>query len=624
MRLPIFMKYLFIAGFVILSACTPPNNTVVYNGSLIISEVGSCPYSNISSWLEVYNNSSEVAQLSDFKLRTASRMVNSPYTWTGQLTFSLPSLLIQPGSYAIIRGKIMEDTVNGERIVYVVSSTDLVPNWVFDGTYVGSGIVELLKNGVTVDCVKFGSTTINPTTANSWAGGNAPELPITTDGSGISNYGKSISRDGSLSDTNTAADWTLHDYATAGGPNDVPAGAVDADEDGIPDYCEAEAGRTFAGLPLYDWGARTGVRDIFIHIDHMDSTDPGVMPRKEALDKMVAAFTAKGIAIHFDVGNLYHPAAGSNPTDYDLDDTSHLVPFSAGVALGLEAGKANLYEYKYTYMPLAKKQVFHYMLYAYSQEADGAGGSSGVAELNGNDLIITLGNWGLNASTQEYLNQLINYQASTMMHEFGHNLGLYHGGNVSTNYMPNYYSIMNYMYQLSGLPTPGDNEGDRYYYFRRYSLYYPSQDPDFDEYLPNGSFDLTNNRYETSFIMDYSDGSGSGIDETAAMEADGLGRSTTDGIDFDGNGDRTGTVNKNLNEDLWDHDSNSSTAMVPLYSTFSDYNDWLNINLFFQRSYSGDVTGATSEDVLPIAPDPVGNDRQEYIVETLTPDSFRR
>jgi hypothetical protein len=45
-------------------------------------------------------------------------------------------------------------------------------------------------------------------------------------------------------------------------------------------------------------------------------------------------------------------------------------------------------------------------------------------------------------------------QAGTLMHEFGHNLNLGHGGGDHVNYKPNYLSIMSYFFQMSGvLPT---------------------------------------------------------------------------------------------------------------------------------------------------------------------------
>jgi hypothetical protein len=43
-------------------------------------------------------------------------------------------------------------------------------------------------------------------------------------------------------------------------------------------------------------------------------------------------------------------------------------------------------------------------------------------------------------------------KASTLMHELGHNLGLFHGGDEDSNYKPNYFSVMNYLYQFRGVP----------------------------------------------------------------------------------------------------------------------------------------------------------------------------
>ena len=482
------------------------------SGTLRISEVGSCPYTNISSWLEVWNDTAEAAQLSQFQLRTYARLKASPYSFSGIVTFNLPSLLVQPGGYALIRGRISADNVNGTRVVYIDDGSTRVPNWLSDGTNTGSGFVELVKDGATVDFVRFGSNTAAPLTGTAWSGAAAPALPT-----GSGNYGKSISRDGALTDTDTPADWTLRAWVTAGGPNDVTSD-TDADADGIPDSCEV-FGSTFAGLPLYDWGARTGQKDIFIHVDYMLSADPACTPRRAALDNVVAAFAAKGISIHFDAGTLF----GSGPADFNLDNTNHQVPFATAIGFGVTPGKANLYAYKNMYMNLAKKQAFHYLLLGYSQNADGSSGSSGIAELNGNDLIVTLGNWGLNDSTTQKANRLTNYQASTIMHEFGHNLGLRHGGSVDANYMPNYFSIMNYMYQLAGLPTIGTSEGDRYYFYRLVTLD-EHQGYQYDTYLPSGYSSLTNSGYTATFIMDFSDGSGGSIYETSIDESQGLRR----------------------------------------------------------------------------------------------------
>lgn len=47
-------------------------------------------------------------------------------------------------------------------------------------------------------------------------------------------------------------------------------------------------------------------------------------------------------------------------------------------------------------------------------------------------------------------------QAGTTMHEFGHTLGLMHGGNEHANTKPNYLSIMNYSFAYAGLVTSGN------------------------------------------------------------------------------------------------------------------------------------------------------------------------
>ena len=81
---------------------------------------------------------------------------------------------------------------------------------------------------------------------------------------------------------------------------------------------------------------------------------------------------------------------------------------------------------------------------------------SGVADLPGNSVLITLGLWDNFVGTPFVI-------ASTTLHELGHNLNLWHGGPpavwgdattptvVEPNCKPNYLSSMNYMFQVHGL-----------------------------------------------------------------------------------------------------------------------------------------------------------------------------
>ena len=76
-------------------------------------------------------------------------------------------------------------------------------------------------------------------------------------------------------------------------------------------------------------------------------------------------------------------------------------------------------------------------------------GSSGQAEFPGDDMIVSL----------YCANSEVNV-ANTIMHEWGHNLGLGHGGFENTNWKPNYNSVMNYKYQFPGVDndcTPPGN-----------------------------------------------------------------------------------------------------------------------------------------------------------------------
>ena len=101
-----------------------------------------------------------------------------------------------------------------------------------------------------------------------------------------------------------------------------------------------------------------------------------------------------------------------------------------------------------------KRQVFHYALYGHFQN-DGSGHastSSGASELPGNDMFITLGPFTGGVGS-------IDQQEGTFMHELGHNLGLYHGGETPVtpsndtydNCKPNYPSVMSYSRQFSDL-----------------------------------------------------------------------------------------------------------------------------------------------------------------------------
>ncbi|MFE8600140.1 hypothetical protein [Archangium violaceum] len=514
---------------------------------LSIAEVSPTTLSGVLNWpgwLELRNNTSEPIQLGDYALRAE---VGDPIIREGTGTidlFPLPSRTLAPGAHIVVSGLVSSlRNFDSEQAIWLKNGAEKIPTWS------DHSIAELVRKdiGETVDFIRFGSSRTPPLSEGAWTGtSNVPWV------STIVSASVSFVRTPSADDTNSASDWSLRAFPTPAGPNDVPAGAVDADSDGIPDSAEVAGGR-FAGMDLYLMGARTGQRDIFIELDHMRSTDPGILPRKESLDKLVAVFAGRGIRVHIDAGTRF--SSSFNPASYNLGQGSPELPFATSISFDRSAGAASgVYELKAAHMNFSRRAIFHYCIFGSSQRLDGRAGSSGVAEFLGNDLVVTLGSWGLSTATVEWRNQLINYQASTLMHEFGHNLNLQHGGNVSTNDKPNYLSVMNYLYQLRGLgPVSGSSAGDRYYYnwgIKDYGLY-----------------DLVDSPMTDTFVMDFSDGTGSSIDENAVNEGGGLGRPGSTSVDYDNSG-AISTSAYDVNRD-------------GVFGVLKDYNDWANIVLPF-------------------------------------------
>ncbi|MDC7235961.1 MAG: zinc-dependent metalloprotease family protein [Spirochaetales bacterium] len=385
---------------------------------------------------------------------------------------------------------------------------------------------------------------------------------------------------------------------------------ADTDGDGIPDVAE-QPGTSFYNLPLYDWGARPNQPDLFIHIAPMNpaTEDGGMMLQKKALDRVKAKFLENGIALHFDVGSdgLYegYDEITRRGTDaYNLSGRSHMVPYSQYIDISGENYSSNLNDLMDEYMPSNRKQIFYFMVMGSEQYT--YNGSSGIAYLFDRRFLITLAGWGLGFGTNSTLglsyenieNYTVNTQASTIMHEFGHTLGLRHGGDINENYKPNYYSIMNYLYQLNGLPRIGTNEWDRYYYERYMeSEDYPYQN-DVDNWADkmttsypdsyytdsyNYAFllpiDFIDSPFSSTYNMDFSYGAGGDLDETALDETLGLRQSGSGSIDWNGSGTDDSPVTENINV--------SDTVYGTGTTTLSDFNDWGNLYFYYNNVSAG-------------------------------------
>ena len=557
------------------TSTTPPPGAA--GPGLIFSEIGS-GNTGFGFWVEIYNATANAVDLSDYGIR--GRNIDNLGEETHS-TFPLPSRSVPAGGYVVV----MTDDIAGftDVLSYAGNPNVVILNGA-NYSWLGSGYLELMQAGATADFVRFGSNTQAPVTASAWTSGAAPQFSTL-------DFGESLARDVSNSDTNSPADWTKSTYASLGGPNDITC-AVDADNDGIPD-CSEVPGSTYAGMDLYAMGARTNQIDLFVQIDHMDPTARpgesvlGMVPQREALDKVVESFLEQNIHVHFDVGDLIDQNPGIDPLDYDLGG-GQVVPFAEQIEVSefnfnnaKTPGAVDLLDYKAQYLAVERRSFFYYMLFAYAQfPFDPAlpQGSSGISELDGNDSMVSMGSWGFDRSTPAKTNELINSQGATLMHEFGHALGLHHGGaiNDAENFKPNYLSVMSYLYTLLGLPTLGvnGNEGDRYFnfpFFANGPCFVARTD------LVNGPFDDYND-----YKIGFSDGTSMDLDEVNGLnEALGLGRPDSGPVDWNCDGDTDDIVTN------WDTNNGS-------LSTMSDHDDWGNLRFFFASDASNRIANGVS------------------------------
>lgn len=567
-------------------------------GQLLITEVGASPWTSTPGWVELYNPGSQPVDLAAYRLRTTGRLIEDPWTYYDDLTFDLPAHDLYPGSYVVLYGRYDDSYESSAQIVMVRDGQNRAPNWANSE----GGFVELLRAGETVDFLRFGVNETEPTNGG-WSGAGAADLPEFD-----AAYGShSLARSAGSPDGDTAADWHYRSFSTPGGPNDITS-TIDLDGDGIPDENEAP-GRTFAGLPLYDWGARPGVTDIFVHINYMEHESIAFTPQREALEKVRETFAKKGIAIHIDVGDAIDRSPGINPERFDYSDTDHEVPFARYSVLTDDecAGDCRgVRSYKYEYMPIARKQIFHYCLFGNEEELSIRDGSPGGVGEYGNDFVVYFSSWAeTDLSDTGQFNALLNKQAGTFFHELGHNLGLGHGGFETLNYKPNYVSRMNYLYS-AGLPEIGHpDEGDRYY--REYGLL-----------GYQWTSDLHRNAYDglDRVILDYSHGEGDPLDESAVEESRGLYQPGSAPVDYNGDGD-TDDVLQNFNTN-----TASDWGFVDQeIGVLEDHDDWGTIEVFFARVWSAGLLSAAAQRVMDSEDafahfewfDPVGNDMQPTV-----------
>jgi hypothetical protein len=213
---------------------------------------------------------------------------------------------------------------------------------------------------------------------------------------------------------------------------------ADTDGDGLNDGDEVLG--SVAGLDLPALGVSPLRRDILMEYDWFDDANEcsahSHRPTAGTITMVTAAFAAAPVA---------NPDGTTGITL--INDFGQGGAFGGGNSIGdpdgvIDGGvnNAEFSGHKNGNFAANRRGYFHYVLLPHRYGTNS--GSSGQAELPGNDMIVSLYCAGSDRNV-----------ANTIMHELGHNLLLRHGGFENRNYKPNYNSVMNYLYQFPGIDT---------------------------------------------------------------------------------------------------------------------------------------------------------------------------
>lgn len=223
---------------------------------------------------------------------------------------------------------------------------------------------------------------------------------------------------------------------------------ADTDGDSINDGDEVLG--TLDGLNLPLMGTNPLVRNILIEYDWFDDNlDPGTCsahshrPTANAMNKVVLAFlNAPNVNPDGSTGIVVIQDYGQG----GVFNQGNLINDADGVLTEGVSG-AEFANHKSNNFQSNRNGYFHYTILPHRYNTNS--GSSGQAEIIGDDLIVSLYCFGSD-----------NNVSHTIFHELGHNLSLRHGGLSNCNYKPNYNSVMNYQYQFPGADTNCDAQGN--------------------------------------------------------------------------------------------------------------------------------------------------------------------
>jgi uncharacterized repeat protein (TIGR01451 family) len=261
---------------------------------------------------------------------------------------------------------------------------------------------------------------------------------------------------------------------------------LDTDNDGLFDHWETRGfdtdGNGTVDVNLPAMGAHKDRRDLFLELDYV--AVPGGhthAPLQGAVRQVVQAFAnapvgnidgTAGIQLHIDLGALYGAGnvisvagpGGVTGTFGDFGGGGNAFNEAGNTIVDWDGATGSTATNFFTLKNLNtnRELMFRYGLFVHQTNLRAAvndctsGWEKGVPGVN---MIISLGGvstagtpcWGADATGQSVGTQ--DQQAGTLMHEFGHLLGLSHGGNDGVNNKPNYLSVMSYAFQPCSVTT---------------------------------------------------------------------------------------------------------------------------------------------------------------------------
>ncbi len=339
--------------------------------------------------------------------------------------------------------------------------------------------------------------------------------------------GSDRDRDGLSDCVETGTGWFV-DLDDTGTDPDI----ADTDSDGLSDGDEVLG--TPAGLDLRALGAQPGRRDVFVEVDWFEDSEVCGFSHSHQLGRdavriAVETFAAapvrnpdgsSGVTLHVEHGQDRPLQGGNLIVDEDANITGRV--------------DGEFLELKAQHFAEDRHGVYHYVIAAHSYDGTG---SSGWAEINGDDFLVATHCWHDNDV----------WVAGTLIHELGHNLGLNHGGNTGCNFKPNYPSVMNYQFQFFGADLDCDGGGDR--------------------------------------VVDYSRGSRGPLDESALDERVGI---CGPPLDWNGSGEIEPSVSVNINAG-----ERNQNACGGVLSVLGDHDDWGALRL----GGVSDGDGASPDDI---------------------------